>query len=161
MRYLTAVLIIFALSVPINGDQGDTVVMVGEKILGVNNTFDKQIAIVNVTTNNPGHIVYLEEYFTLNDSGQPTFYKRQKLYEDNMQGNSLLLKVTRSLDEKKNPYLVNAVIILDNKTFVKSLEFNDDITIDRAEGSNKKNQGIGITAVMTILAIIYIMKKKK
>lgn len=132
---------------------------------GIDKDSGKQIVWVNITTNKIGRMIYVEEYFSKNETGQLKLDSRRMYYNDTMKDNTLVLQIKRPMDKDGKSYAyINAMVFLNGKrvlyTSFKRLKPKNVKTT----GSNDSKKSPGFDIIMPTISIIslaYILKRRR
>jgi len=80
-----------------------------------NNWFASKI-LVNITTPKFGHLVYVEEYFTVDSNSDPKPVTSKIYYDDNVKENNISFQILRPLSRSGKFYnMIRAAIVIDGK----------------------------------------------
>ncbi len=175
------IVILFSL-IPIcsTAQQGDVRVRFQIKYLEFDKNLNSYKLLVNISTDKPGHVVYLEEYYTVDSNSNPKFvssgrFDGGELVKTNSSYNASF-KILRPVSHGGNFYtLVKSVVLLDsqrvleywltkNRDFIDNTgtSYDDDTlltglqNIDRYETKEKKLvAGSPVTFEYSSLDVIY------
>lgn len=159
------IIIITILIMSVVGVAGDnktekTKVVVISRNIGIDQ--NREVILASIATNKIGHLIYLEEYYSRNDSDPDKINLDNKIiyYNDTMTNNTLTLKIKRPLDKNGDQYkYVKAVAYIDNKR-----ELNSWFKYGNKNDKNEKKKSPGfeiVILIVSILSVIYIKKLKK
>ncbi len=134
-RFLT-VLITAILILSIGGvSQEDAKVSITTKYLGVDKNWNTLKVLVNITISGLGHLMYIEEYYSIDSNSNPKFFSSSRYHDSNLTGNKLSFEILRP-KAAKSYSLIKSVVLLDNKiVFEKwySLKKQDKWIVDKLE----------------------------
>ncbi len=93
-----------------------TKVSIYTKYLGDNSTWGFGDIIINITINKLGHMIYLEEYFTVDSNQNPKYAMTNKYYDNNITNNTTSFQILRPFGRAGRLYsLIRGVVLLDNR----------------------------------------------
>lgn len=156
---ITIVLILSTIGMAEENNTEKTKVVVVSKDIGIDQDSNKYVVLVGIATNKIGHLIYMEEYYSRNGSDKLKLDTRIVYYNDTMANNTLTLKVKRPLNKNGEQYeFVKAVAYIDNKRELNSWFKRNNTNV----GENKKSPGFEIIVpIISILSIVYILRKRK
>lgn len=89
---------------------------INTKVLGFNSTWSAFDVLVNITITKLGYMVYIEEYYTVDSSGNPKPASSGRYYEANITGKNITFQILRPPPRSGKSYnLVRGVVLLDGK----------------------------------------------
>ena len=84
--------------------------------IGFDNNWFSSIMLVNITTPKFGHLVYVEEYFTVDSSDNPKPVTSKTYYDNNVKENNISFQILRPLSRSGKFYsMIRAVIMVDGE----------------------------------------------
>lgn len=157
---LITIVLMFS-TIGIAQENNATRVVAISKDIGIDNSSGKYVVLVNIATNKIGHLVYVEGYYFVNESGKleldgkPIIY-----YNDTLKNNTLVLKIKRPLDKNGERYkYVKAVAYIDDKVELNSWFKYVNKSALNASTEDKKSPGFEVIPVISILSMVYILRK--
>lgn len=127
---------------PATGTAGDVSVRFKISYLEFDRDYNSYKLLVNISTSTPGHVVYLEEYYTLDSNSNPKFVSSKRtdggdLIKVNSSYNASF-EILRPVPHGGKTYtLVKAVILLDeNRIFEYWLTKNNDFVDNTGSGDD-------------------------
>ena len=144
--------------------ENQTKIVAISKDIGIDNSSGKYIVLVNIATNKIGHLIYMEEYYSvngsINGSDKLKFDGRIIYYNETLKNNTLILKIKRPLDKNGEQYrYVKAVAYIDNEMDLNSwFKYVNKSTLN-ASTENKKSPGFEAIPIISILSVVYILRK--
>lgn len=96
-----------------------TVFSIRTKSLGIDRTVNLQRVLVNITTERSGHLTYIEYYYSVDSKGNPKFYSSGRYYDRKIKSGRLSFEILRPRRGSKTYTLVEARVMIDNKTIFK------------------------------------------
>lgn len=89
---------------------------INTKTLGFNNSLSAFDVLVNITVTKLGHMVYVEEYSTVDSDGQPKPATSGRYFDSNITENNITFQILRPPSRGGKFYsLIKGVVILDGK----------------------------------------------
>ncbi len=99
-----------------DGIQMPTMVSIHTDYLGNNNTWGFSDILINITVNKLGHLVYVEEYYTVDGSGNPKYVLSNRYYDNNITYNNISFQILRPFSHSGEIYnSIRGVVIFDDK----------------------------------------------
>lgn len=139
-------------------------VAVATKQLGFDNKTGRPIVNVGIYVDTPGHLEYMERYYSLNESKMYIYKETVKYHESNITDTNLSFRILRQIDPSGKPYYIKAWIKLDNKTVL-----DEWLTVNKSNNSTSgdpveaaKIPGFDALAVLVAIGLVsaaYIRRK--
>ncbi len=137
-----------------------TKVVVASKDIGIDQNLSKDVVVASIATNKIGHLIYMEEYYSKNDSDPNKVKLVNKViyYNGTMTNNTLTLKIKRPLNSNGERYkYIKAVAYIDNKKELNSwFKYKNGDT-----NMNKKSPGFEIVLIILTTSIVYLLIKRE
>ena len=138
-------------------------------------TGNQQKDIYFDTKGNTGHLIYMEQYYSLNNSNNSLTLEDERIYFDGVINNSkITFMIIRPLDKNRNPYsesMIKAIATLDGKTILYTWynyanPNNATTKITNEVKGHNQDTIIGLVIIivaflLAILSVRKIIKKRK
>ena len=93
------------------------------KYLGIDNYWNALRMQINITTDQPGKFVYLENYYSIDSSGKSKFYSSERYFDGYLNATSLNIQTLRPKDRAGQSYtIIELVLILNGNRTVYSYD---------------------------------------
>ena len=87
-----------------DGIQIPTKVSIHNDYLGDNNTWGFSDILINININKLGHLIYIEEYYTVDGSGNPKYVLSSRYYDSNITYNDISFQIPRPFSQSGKFY---------------------------------------------------------
>lgn len=120
------IIILFPTVIMATQNENITKVTIRTESLGRDRSTSQKIMLINMTINNLGHLIYIEEFYTIDSYSQPNLYDIKRFDQGNITENNLSFQILRPRKSSEMPYrLIKAIVVL-NKTRVYERWLSDD-----------------------------------
>lgn len=176
---LVAIMLLLSISGIAAENTSGAKVTISAKIAGIDKKVNRPVMIINITTDTPGNITYLEMYYLKDASGSLKLNKTVR-YNESFVNNKLALRIIRPNAVPGKQYaIVKGVVKLDNKTYYKWLNLSVKSTkkLGTANNTNKpnvtqntpsgdtgsdtnKSPGFEIIGLIVTISMVYLLKRR-
>lgn len=132
----------------IGGFQIPAKVSIHAEYLGDNkSTWGFNDVLINININRLGHLLYIEEYYTIDANENPKYITSNKYYDNNITYTNISFQILRPFSSSGKYYsLVRGVVILDNKRvnerWLTTTENGTHLTYTEEDIATKINENI-------------------